>query len=75
LVFYSIVFSSYEVKGEEERLIEEYKLPLTENKESLESLLKNLNYHFIGNDDLWGFRSNNFMSIAEIVSFTEVQNL
>ncbi|MFP9129070.1 hypothetical protein [Niallia sp. BSM11] len=70
-MFYSILFSYYEVSGEEERLIEEHKLHITDNKESLEALLKQLNYHFIGNDDLWGFRSNNFMGIAEIISFTE----
>lgn len=66
-VFYTILFSQYEILGEEERLIDEYKLPLKENKESLEALLIKLNYEFIGDVNMWGFKSNNFISIAEIV--------
>ncbi|MGE7718293.1 hypothetical protein [Priestia megaterium] len=66
-MLYTILFTYYEILGEEERLIDEYKLPLNENKESLEALLIKLNYQFIGNDDMWGFRSSNSMIIAEIV--------
>lgn len=65
---YSILFSYYEVIGEEERLIDEYQLSYSERKESLETLLRQLNYQFIGNNDLWGLRTNRFMSIAEIIS-------
>jgi len=67
-VGYSILFSYYEVIGEEERLIDEYQLSYSERKESLETLLRQLNYQFIGNNDLWGLRTNRFMSIAEIIS-------
>lgn len=64
---YSILFSYYEIVGEEVQLIDEYKLPYKERKESLEILLCQQNYEFIGNVDLWGIRTNSFMSIAEIV--------
>lgn len=64
---YTILFSYYEIVGEEAHLIDEYKLPVNEVKESLETLLIEQNYQFIGNDDLWGFRASKFMNIAEIV--------
>lgn len=64
---YSILFSYYEIVGEEVQLIDQYKLPYKERKESLEILLCQQNYEFIGNVDLWGIRTNSFMSIAEIV--------
>lgn len=67
MVDYSILFSYYEIVGEEVQLIDEYKLPYKERKESLEILLCQQNYEFIGNIDLWGIRTNSFMSIAEIV--------
>lgn len=67
LVDYSILFSYYEIVGEEAHLIDEYKLPYKERKESLETLLCQQNYEFIGNVDLWGIRTNSFMSIAEII--------
>ena len=67
LVRYSIVFSYYEIAGEEAHLLDEYKLPYREKKENLEKLLSQQNYEFIGNVDLWGLRTNKFMSIAEIV--------
>jgi hypothetical protein len=66
-VGYSILFSYYEIVEEEVQLIDEYKLPYIERKESLETLLCQQNYEFIGNVDLWGIRTNSFMSIAEIV--------
>jgi len=69
-VSYTILFTNYEIRGENERLIEEYKLSLSESKAGTEELLKKLNYHFIGNDDVWGFRSGYFMSIAEIIPLT-----
>ena len=64
---YSILFSYYEIVGEETHLIDEYKLPYSGQKESLEMLLSEQNYEFIGNVDLWGLRTSKFMSIAEIV--------
>ena len=64
---YTILFSYYEIVGEEAHLIDEYKLPVKERKESLETLLIEQNYKFIGNVDLWGFRTSKFMNIAEII--------
>jgi len=67
-VGYTILFSYYEIVGEEARLIDEYRLPSSQQKESLETLLRQQNYEFIGNVDLWGIRTNKFMSIAEIIN-------
>lgn len=67
LMGYSILFSYYEIVGDEAHLIDEYKLPYEERKEGLETLLSQQNYEFIGNVDLWGIRINSFISIAEIV--------
>ncbi|KLV26876.1 Uncharacterised protein [Niallia circulans] len=64
---YTILFSYYEIVGEEAQLIDEYKLPFNERKESLETLLIEQNYKFIGNVDLWGFHTSKYMNIAEIV--------
>jgi len=53
-VGYTILFSYYEIVGEEARLIDEYRLPSSQQKESLETLLIQQNYEF--------------MSIAEIIN-------
>jgi len=64
---YYLNFSFYEIVKDNAKLIDTYVNQLeTENKESLEKLLKKLGYEFIGNDDLWGFRTENIIIIAEI---------
>lgn len=64
---YLVNFSFYKIMEDNVKLIDTHvNQQATENKESLESLLRLLGFEFIGNDDLWGVRTDNIIIIAEI---------
>ncbi|QCR31946.1 hypothetical protein [Lysinibacillus sp. SGAir0095] len=66
--YFTIELIIYDITEDYERVINEFHLlNIKAGKEAVESLLRNLEFQYIGNNDIWGFQNNNIIVIAEIV--------